>query len=192
MIMARNVFWRAVSVHRDQLLRARVTFRSLRLMAFPGTSGTHCRESTRGYVCSNTVRTTPNGKTADGNADADAAVSIQNMLLLCYCLLLLFCVTLGQERPFLYAQKFDYSQNYRTNVCERQRLLWNNSLELPNALQGLNLTIAITNYQVPYENTYFTLQEGRIKEKDPGECDRYRCACWCVVALCLSLGPLPS
>ena len=84
------------------------------------------------------------------------------------------CFVQAQERPTLFANKFDYSQSFRTNVCERQRLLWNNSIELPSALNGLNLTVVITNYEAKDEVNYFTLDaNGRIPFEN--------CGLYCVI-----------
>lgn len=75
----------------------------------------------------------------------------------------------GGERPTIFAPKFDYSQTYRTNVCDRQRLVWNNTVQLPNALEGLALTVVLTDYRVADEDKYFTLdQDGGIPTGDPG------------------------
>lgn len=77
-------------------------------------------------------------------------------------LLLWVSVTSGQETPFVSVNKFDRSTSYRTNVCDRQRLLWNNSLELPDALQGLDLTVAITDYNFGTpEDAFFSLDNER-------------------------------
>jgi hypothetical protein len=57
---------------------------------------------------------------------------------------------------------------YRTNVCDRQRQLFEETILLRHALQGLDLTVAMTNYKVPNEDAFFTLVDGKIKEEDPG------------------------
>lgn len=87
-------------------------------------------------------------------------------------LLLLALVAQGQEAPMLNAlPRFVHLDNitYRTNVCDRQELLLNSDLELRDALQGLNLSVAITNYKVPNEDKFFTLsKQNTIKTEDPG------------------------
>lgn len=89
----------------------------------------------------------------------------------CLTLLSLFLLLIGpieaQERPFVQAPKF-VPVNKRTNVCDRQKQLYDNTIELRDALRGLNLTVAMTNYKVPNEDKFFTLVDGKIKEKDPG------------------------
>ena len=98
------------------------------------------------------------------------------LLVTVLSLLSLLQFTHGQERPFTDLKKFDDSQNltFRTNICDRQRQLFDGDIELPDALSGLNLTVAMTNYPFPNENRFFTLVDGKIKEKDPGTsvCER--------------------
>jgi hypothetical protein len=86
-------------------------------------------------------------------------------------------VVWAQEKPFVTIPRFqknyippNYNTSiFRTNVCDRQLLLYEGKVTLRTALQGLNLSVAITNYQVPNENYFFTLSEtGGIKEDDPG------------------------
>jgi hypothetical protein len=74
----------------------------------------------------------------------------------------------AQESPFVNVTKFSEFEPYRTNVCQRQEDLFNNKTELKDALKGLNLTIAITNYyQVPIEDKLFSLRQGKIVEGSP-------------------------
>jgi Ligand-gated ion channel len=83
--------------------------------------------------------------------------------------LLLLNPTLSQEQPFANVDLFSVREKgYRTNVCERQRLLYNESVELKDALSGLDLTVAITNYKMGKEGDLFSLQDGKVKEDDPG------------------------
>jgi hypothetical protein len=75
----------------------------------------------------------------------------------------------AQESPFVTVEKFSEFVPYRTNVCQRQLDLSNQETELRDALRGLNLTIAITNYyQVPNEDKFFTLKRDKIVEGNPG------------------------
>jgi hypothetical protein len=100
------------------------------------------------------------------------------MFWLCFQYLLLLLVlatppcSKAQERPFEVAIKRFAIPNsnltYRTNVCNRQLLLFEGKLEFRDSLQGLNLTVAMTNYIVKNEDAFFTLKDGKIKEKDPG------------------------
>lgn len=83
-------------------------------------------------------------------------------------LLVLTTTVCAQESPSLFAEKFDYSQSFRTNVCRQQEMLWNQNVDLPNALRGLNLTVGITNYQTGKEVNFFTLVNNRILETSPG------------------------
>lgn len=85
-----------------------------------------------------------------------------------YYFVFIIFVAAAQERPFVSVQKFTETDSYRTNVCLRQRLVYDTELELEDALRGLNLTVAITNYKEPNEASLFTLKNGKIKEEDPG------------------------
>jgi hypothetical protein len=81
---------------------------------------------------------------------------------------LITCV-LAQERPSFFVKKFNSSKIYRNNVCQRQRAIWNGSLSLPNALQGLNITVLLPDYQnASPQDTLFKLVDGKINENDPG------------------------
>jgi len=73
----------------------------------------------------------------------------------------------AQQRPSFETPKF-VPVNKRTNVCDRQQLLFEEKIDLRDALRGLNISVAITNYKVPNEDKFFTLVDGKIKEKDPG------------------------
>mmetsp|Transcript_38959 Transcript_38959/g.54863 ORF Transcript_38959/g.54863 Transcript_38959/m.54863 type:complete len:604 (+) Transcript_38959:240-2051(+) len=75
---------------------------------------------------------------------------------------------LAQESPFKNIAKFDENVDFRTNVCLQQQLLFSDELLLPQALDGLNISVVTTNYQTPNENAFFTLVDNKIKEEDPG------------------------
>ena len=66
--------------------------------------------------------------------------------------LLLSHVT-AQQRPFRKVNKFDTDLNYRTDVCDRQTQLYRDSIDVADALRGLNLSVAITHYTKPYEDS---------------------------------------
>ena len=76
----------------------------------------------------------------------------------------------GQETPYAIVPKFDRTVSYRTNVCDRQLQLYNGTLQLPDALRGLNLTVSITNYSNGKETFFFTLNPvtHQIDEANPG------------------------
>lgn len=77
-----------------------------------------------------------------------------------YILLLIisyFVVIEAQQSPFYQVAKFDSSVSYRTNVCERQRKLYADNISLSDALQGLSLSVVLTNYQAPGDTPFFTL-----------------------------------
>jgi Ligand-gated ion channel len=88
-------------------------------------------------------------------------VPIQDMFLSLPVILLLLSSDAvpvqAQQSPSLFVTKFDNSASYRTNVCDRQRMVWDGRMDLPHALRGLNITTIITNYHSPGEENYFTL-----------------------------------
>jgi hypothetical protein len=85
------------------------------------------------------------------------------------CLLYLLIAAHAQQSPSIFVDKFDVTTNHRTNVCERQRQVWNGTLAFPDALSGLNLSIVLTDYQYgTAEDEYFSLLNGKIREGYPG------------------------
>ena len=65
------------------------------------------------------------------------------------------------------ATQFDYNATYRTNVCDRQRKLFGHGLELRDALQGLDLSVYITdNSNTPLDFLFQLSQEGTIPENE--------------------------
>jgi Ligand-gated ion channel len=88
--------------------------------------------------------------------------------------LLLFIVAIlsfvhGQQSPTIFVDKFDTSKIFRTNVCDRQRQIWNGSIAFADALRGLNLTVVLTDYQYGNaEDEFFSLVDGKISEDYPG------------------------
>jgi membrane protein implicated in regulation of membrane protease activity len=47
-------------------------------------------------------------------------------------------------------------------VCERQRALFRNEIQLPRSLEGLNLSVVLTNYTSNSSQPFFTLTDGII------------------------------
>jgi Ligand-gated ion channel len=87
---------------------------------------------------------------------------------LCLPLLVLH-FSYAQQKPAIFVPKFDTTKSYRTNVCERQRLIWNGSVAFPDALRGLNLTVVLTDYQYGNaEDEFFSLLDGKIRNPYPG------------------------
>ena len=89
-------------------------------------------------------------------------------LIFCFMWQLTLLVTLmshvcsSQEAPMDGApKKFNdtHGNEYRTNVCERQQMIFNGSLELRHALSGLNLTVH-THDDPAYD--LFSLDEGGL------------------------------
>lgn len=81
----------------------------------------------------------------------------------------IFLLGNAQEAPFYNVAKFNSSANLRTNVCDRQQLLFNGNISLADALEGLELSVVLTNYQLPGNTPFFTLNEdGVIDSQNPG------------------------
>ena len=95
-------------------------------------------------------------------------MAARRWVILVLQLLLLYSLASAQQFPFATVRKFDRSKSYRTNVCERQLMLWNGTLELPLALSGLQLSVSITNYQEGKETYFFSLTDGHIPVTNPG------------------------
>ena len=67
------------------------------------------------------------------------------------------------------SSKFTEGANFRTNICERQTQYNNNEIQLRDALQGLDLSVYITNYAGTATHDMFALTEqGRILKNAPG------------------------
>jgi hypothetical protein len=81
----------------------------------------------------------------------------------------LVTLTFGQERPTIFVDNFDFSRSYRSNVCDRQRDLWNGLRTLPDALNGLNITVVLPDFQNDFsQDSLFRLVDGKIQAEDPG------------------------
>lgn len=78
------------------------------------------------------------------------------------CVFLCIHSPLGQERPDLQLNPFNYSVSYRQNVCARQVELDNSTLELRHALEGLQISTFL-----PADNRYFFFNE-TIRDDNPG------------------------
>ena len=87
--------------------------------------------------------------------------------VLFHSVLLVSCVQ-AQQSPFTTVPKFDTSVSYRTDLCPRQRQIWDGTLAFPDGLRGLNLTVAIADRPSGKEKFLFSLENGKIPEKDPG------------------------
>ena len=86
--------------------------------------------------------------------------------LLAYCCLSL---SAAQQAPFYDTPKFDTSVSHRSNLCQRQQLLFAGNISLPEALSGLNLSVVLTNYQDEGSKPFFTLNhQGVIDSASPG------------------------
>lgn len=94
--------------------------------------------------------------------------SIRSLLLSCFLLHSSFLN--AQELPFTTVDKFDDADDFRTNVCQRQFEIIQGNRTLSEALEGLDLSVAMTNYPSANEDKLFSLDKitGGIKEEDPG------------------------
>ena len=97
-------------------------------------------------------------------------------LTIAYTLQLLFTVLsvlphacFSQEAPMIGATKFNNSTSYRTNVCERQQLLYNDTIKLRDALRGLNLSVYITDSTHYADADFFALTENGTIPQNTGE-----------------------
>ncbi len=77
-------------------------------------------------------------------------------------------VAYGQETPYAIVPTFDRTVSYRTNICDRLQL-YDGTLELPDALRGLNLTVSISNYVSGAERMFFSFDSttNTIDETNP-------------------------
>jgi hypothetical protein len=99
------------------------------------------------------------------------SIKMQSMLLRIVVLGVICAplVVFAQQRPSLFVDKYNASISYRTNVCDRQRLLWNGSATLADALRGLDLNVMLTDYQFgTVEDKFFSLEDGKINQNYPG------------------------
>lgn len=83
----------------------------------------------------------------------------------------LISLSFAQQPPAFNIPKFSEApnQDFRTNVCARQEAVINGEMELKDALRGLNLTVAITDYSDSNFDTLFGFSDtGTIKTEDPG------------------------
>ncbi len=97
-------------------------------------------------------------------------------LTIAYTLQLLFTVLsvlphacFSQEAPMIGATKFNNSTSYRTNVCDRQQLLYNDTIKLRDALRGLNLSVYITDSTHYADADFFALTENGTIPQNTGE-----------------------
>lgn len=94
---------------------------------------------------------------------------MRDLVVILLPVLLLSTISVAQQAPFYTTQKFDSSQNHRTDLCDRQALLFNGNLSLSQALKGLSLSVVLTNYTSEGSKPFFTLNEnGVIDPKNPG------------------------
>ena len=76
----------------------------------------------------------------------------------------------AQEYPLYDTPKFDYATSHRTNVCSRSKLLLNDTItDVKEALQGLELSVVLTDYGGTGDEALFALDsDGKIPETEPG------------------------
>jgi hypothetical protein len=104
-----------------------------------------------------------------GNNHYSRSIMSMRWFYSCSYLFIFRYYVFAQEQPSILVKKFDFSQTFRTNVCDRQRQVYNGSLDLPNALAGLNLTVGLPDFQNDTsQDAFFRLVNGRINAKDPG------------------------
>jgi hypothetical protein len=66
-------------------------------------------------------------------------------------LLLFFLATLAnvsaQQAPFFATKKFETATSHRTDLCERHRQIYSNTIKLEDALRRLSLLVVLTKYK---------------------------------------------
>ena len=75
------------------------------------------------------------------------------------------------DLPIAEVSVFDESIDFRTDVCDRQRLVTENQIALPRALEGLNISVVTEAYPTgTLWSKFFRLdpETGGIVEGDPG------------------------
>lgn len=77
--------------------------------------------------------------------------------------------TSAQEYPISGINNFDTGINLRTNVCSIQQSIYNDEVRLPDALNGVKLSVVLVDYPQEPDSSFFTLSDqGTIKESQPG------------------------
>ncbi|KAL7566316.1 hypothetical protein ACA910_013639 [Epithemia clementina (nom. ined.)] len=95
-------------------------------------------------------------------------MTMKTLIHLYYILSLVLAAVRSQEAPYYTIKKFA-PVSYRQNICERQRQIFEDELALPQALQGLNLSVVFTNYKDAGSKPFFTLNEAGVIDADkPG------------------------
>ena len=86
-------------------------------------------------------------------------------------LILLFLATLtivsAQEAPSFATEKFNETALHRADLCERHRQLYSGNMTLQDALNGLNLSVVLTDYTDSTDKLLFALNEDGVI--DPNE-----------------------
>lgn len=103
------------------------------------------------------------------------SAAIMRRSLLLFVLLLLASpaavMVRAQQAPAFGTVKFETNVSHRSPICDRHLQLVRDEVELPLALQGLNLTVGFINYNAqddPDNQELFSLtEEGVIKEENP-------------------------
>ena len=91
--------------------------------------------------------------------ESSLAIAFKLRLLFISVLSILPHACFSQEAPMIGATKFNNSTSYRTNVCDRQELLYHDEIKLRDALRGLNLSVYIKNYANESGKDLFALTE---------------------------------
>lgn len=92
------------------------------------------------------------------------AITKLNLLVFVLIVVCLCGGALAQQRPAFNTPKFDNTTTHRQDMCGRQRQLFNDEIDLADALKGLNLTVVLTQT----ENFFSLNDQGEIKKENPG------------------------
>jgi len=95
-------------------------------------------------------------------------------MLFCWLLVaapaLLLPTAQAQEAPFFTTPKFEPNVTHRSSICDRHVQLARDEIELPYALENLNLSVVFTNYNSiddPDNSELFSLTDGILSEEQP-------------------------
>ena len=77
--------------------------------------------------------------------------------------------TEAQQAPAFTTRKFETAANHRRSMCDRQGMIYRDEVSLDRALEGLELSVVLTNYTTWPNTAFFALnKDGVIDPDEPG------------------------
>jgi len=74
---------------------------------------------------------------------------------------------LAQQQPSLELNKWSRSKDFRQNFCDRQNLVFNDTIKLKDSIKDLNLNIVLHDYTgTPNKDLFSLNSNGEIKSGD--------------------------